>query len=62
MKVLFTLLIGICLGWLNAQWDVKGQLALEQRQLELERDAIFKATVGEMEEKLELPESLLRLW
>ncbi|WP_066839135.1 hypothetical protein [Rufibacter ruber] len=62
MKILFTLVVGAALGWVNAQWDVQGQLALEQyqQQLEMKKDTVFKAAVGEVEEKLQFPTELLR--
>ncbi|MGV3540210.1 MAG: hypothetical protein ACO1OQ_10390 [Rufibacter sp.] len=60
MKVAFTLVLGAALGWLNTQWDQEGQLALVQHQLKIEREAIFKATVEKVEEKLQLPEKMLQ--
>ncbi|AMM52350.1 hypothetical protein TH61_15735 [Rufibacter sp. DG15C] len=35
MKILFVVVIGIFLGWLNAKWDVQGQkiLALHQERI-----------------------------
>jgi hypothetical protein len=37
MKILFVIVVGVFLGWLNTQWDVQGQevLALHQEKLDL---------------------------
>ncbi|WP_345162501.1 hypothetical protein [Nibribacter koreensis] len=37
MKIAFVLVLGACLGWFNAKWDVKVQHVLVQHQNKIER-------------------------
>ncbi|WP_205501025.1 hypothetical protein [Rufibacter psychrotolerans] len=36
MKVVFTLTLGVLLGWVSSVCDREGQVALEQHQIDLE--------------------------
>ncbi|WP_207430848.1 hypothetical protein [Sabulibacter ruber] len=52
MKVLFTLGVGVLLGWLSSICDVEGQLALEQHQADLESILQYQAAAENGEEEV----------
>ncbi|WP_192820724.1 hypothetical protein [Rufibacter sp. LB8] len=59
MKILLTILLGALIGYVNSQWDVRGQLALVQHQMELNHAGTFKAATSET---LEVPSFKFRLF
>ncbi|WP_210488670.1 hypothetical protein [Rufibacter aurantiacus] len=61
MKVLFTLGVGVAIGWASALFDAAGQLALEQHQ-EKVNELIYQASAPEKVEEAQNSRFFSFIW